>query len=224
MRDGSGSRTINWQRSSGKLQLAGLASAGDDLPRLSAGRGTLEFSRGHTKLLLDGGDVEQLAVTSARVDWPRTGAPRMHAALQGDLASPAAAPTLKGQGLDRLTGTVTLEADARGEKELRQPDLWRVTARLRDVALPLGGDLPPVEKLAGTLRYAGGQLRGLALDGSWLGGPIEIESRRAATRGPGFAHQRHCRHRPAAALVRRDRSGEPPQRPALLDGHGAATR
>jgi hypothetical protein len=187
LRDGAGNRAINWQRSSGKLTLAGLASSGNDLPRLSAGRGTLEFSRGQTKLLLDGGDVEQLAVTSVRLDWPRTGAPRMHAALQGDLASPALRRTLKSQGLDRLTGAVTLEADARGEKELRQPDLWRVSARLRDVALPLGGDLPPIEKLAGTLRYSGGQLRGLALEGAWLGGPIEIESKRATARGPGFA-------------------------------------
>ena len=187
VRDDSGSLAVNWQRSSGKLQLAGLASSGDDLPRLSAGRGTLEFSRGHTKLLLDGGDVEQLAVSSARLDWPRTGAPSMHAALEGDLASPALRQALKGQGLDRLTGAVTLEADARGEKELREPDLWRVSARLRDVALPLGGDLPPVEKLAGTLRYSGGQLRGLALEGTWLGGPIEIESRRTMTRGPGFS-------------------------------------
>jgi uncharacterized protein YhdP len=111
----------------------------------------------------------------------------MHAALQGDLASPALRRTLKDQGLDRLTGSVVLEADARGEKELRQPDLWRVNARLRDVALPLGGDLPPVEKLAGTLRFSGGQLRGLALEGTWLGGPIEIETRRATNRGPGFA-------------------------------------
>jgi len=187
LRDGSGSRAVNWQRSSGKLQLAELASSGNDLPRLSAGRGTLEFSRGHTKLLLDGGDVEQLAVTSARVDWPRTGASRMHAALQGDLTSPALRETLKGQGLDRLTGTVALEAEARGEQEMRQPHLWRVSARLRDVALPLGGGLPPVEKLAGTLRYSGGQLRGLALAGTWSGGPIEIESRRTAARVSGFA-------------------------------------
>ncbi|HEU5136408.1 MAG TPA: hypothetical protein VFU13_14760 [Steroidobacteraceae bacterium] len=187
LRDGSGSRAVNWQRSNGKLRLAGLASSGNDLPHLTAGRGTVEFSRGHTKLLLDGGDVEKLMLTSARLDWPRTGAPRMHAALQGDLASPALSQTLKAQGLDRLTGSVTLEADARGEKELRQPDLWRVSARLRDVTLPLGGDLPSIEKLAGTLRYSGGQLRGLALEGAWLGGPIEIESRRTTGRGPGFA-------------------------------------
>jgi len=185
LRDGSGD--IHWQRSSGKLQLDGLASTGNGLPRLSAGRGTLEFARGHTKLLLDGGDIERLAVTSARLDWPRTGAPRMHATLQGDLASPALRQMLEGQGLERLTGTVMLEADARGEKEIREPDSWRVSARLRDVALPLGGDLPPVEKLAGTLRYSGGQLRGLALEGTWLGGPVEIESRRMTARGPGFA-------------------------------------
>ncbi|HEY6125546.1 MAG TPA: hypothetical protein VIV63_12915, partial [Steroidobacteraceae bacterium] len=89
LRDADGHRAVNWQRSSGTLRLADLASSAQDLPKLSAGRGTLEFSRGQTRLMLDGGEVEQLAVMSARVDWPRTGAPRMHAALQGDLASPA---------------------------------------------------------------------------------------------------------------------------------------
>ena len=187
LRNADGVRVVNWQRSSGTLTLAGLASSGDDLPRLSAGRGTLEFSRGHTKLLLDGGEFDQLAVTSARLDWPRTGAPRLHAALQGELASPVLSRALKAQGLERLTGTVAVEADARGEKEIRQPDLWRVSARLTDASMPLGGELPPVEKLSGTVRYASGQLRGLALEGSWLGGPIEIESRRATPGNTSFA-------------------------------------
>jgi uncharacterized protein YhdP len=178
-RNADGHRVVNWQRSSGTLKLAGLVSARDDMPRLSAGRGTLEFSRGHTKLLLDGGEVDQLVVTSAQLDWPRTGAPRLHAALQGDLASPLLRRALESQGLARLGGTVALEADARGEKEIRQPDLWRFSARLTDVSMPLGGDLPRVEKLSGTVRFTSGQLRGLALQGSWLGGPIEIESRRA---------------------------------------------
>jgi hypothetical protein len=187
VREAGARPAIHWQRSSGTLKLAGLASSGKDMPRLSAGSGTLEFSRGHTKLQLDGGEIDQLAVKSARVDWPRVGAPRLHAALQGDLSSPLLRETLKAQGLERLTGTVALEADARGEQELRQPDLWRVTAKLNDVAMPLGGDLPPVEKIAGTVRFAGGQLRGLALEGSWLGGPVEIESRRATPRGnPSF--------------------------------------
>ena len=60
---------------------------------------------------------------------------------------------------------------------------WRVTARLRDAALPLPADLPPVESLSGTVRFADGQLRGLALDGRWLGGTLQIESRRAGARG-----------------------------------------
>lgn len=185
---GEGESGIHWQRSSGKLKLASLLSVGKDLPRLSAGSGTLEFSRGHTKLLLDGGEIDELAVTSARLDWPRTGAPRLHAALQGDLDSPLLRQTLKSQGLERLAGKVTLEADARGEAELRQPDLWRVSARLADASLALGGDLPAVEKISGTARFAGGQLRALALDGNWLGGPVEILSRRATSRGTaGFA-------------------------------------
>ena len=44
-------------------------------------------------------------------------------------------------------------------------------------------DLPAVEKLAGTVRYGSGQLRGLTLRGTWLGGPIEFESKRAGARG-----------------------------------------
>ena len=54
---------------------------------------------------------------------------------------------------------------------------------LSDASIPLGAGLPPVEKLAGLVRYGGGQLRGLALEGHWLGGPVAIESRRAAARG-----------------------------------------
>ena len=78
---------------------------------------------------------------------------------------------------------MVIDADARGEKELRQPDLWRLSAQLRDASIPLGAGLPPVEKLAGAARLGGGQLRSLALEGSWLGGPVAIESRRTAVRG-----------------------------------------
>ena len=84
-RDASGQTIVNWQRSSGELKVAGLAVAGEDLPRLASGSGTLEFARGGTRLLLDGGELDQLAVTAARVDWPRTGTPRLHATLQGEL-------------------------------------------------------------------------------------------------------------------------------------------
>ena len=180
---GGAARAVNWQRSTGALELADLATSGKDLPRFAAGRGTLEFSRGNSVLRLDGGDLDQLAVTSARLDWPERGAPRLHATLQGDLASPLLRRALEAQGLERLAGAVSIEADARGETELRQPDLWRVTAALADASIPLAGDLPPVEKISGTVRYANGQLRGLALAGSWLGGHVEIESRRASSRG-----------------------------------------
>ena len=46
---------------------------------------------------------------------------------------------------------------------------------------------------------AGGQLRGLALEGSWLGGPVEIESRRAA---PRLATTPSTALRTAAPLLR----------------------
>lgn len=183
LRDASGQRGVNWLRSKGTLKLAELAVAGDELPSLSAGRGTLEFTRGNTRLMLDGGEIDELAITSARVDWPLKGAPRLQAALQGELTSPLLRRSLQGQGLERLTGMVTVDADARGERALRAPDLWRVTAQLTNASLPLADDLPPVEKLAGTVRYSSGQLRGLALSGTWLGGPIQFESRRVTTRG-----------------------------------------
>ena len=48
--------------------------------------------------------------------------------------------------------------------------------------MPLADGVPPIEKLSGTLRYGDRQLRALALEGSWLGGPIEIEARRANPR------------------------------------------
>jgi hypothetical protein len=181
-RSDAGRHTVNWQRSNGALKLADLATTGTDVPHLTAGHGTLNFSRGNTQLRLAGGELDQLAVTAARVDWPRQGEPRLHAALRGELSSPILQRELAAQGLERLSGAVTLEADARGEKELRQPDLWRVSAQLTNTSIPLGGDLPPIEKLAGTIRIDDGQLRGIVLAGSWLGGPIEFESRRAATR------------------------------------------
>jgi hypothetical protein len=183
MQDAAGQRTVNWQRSSGTLKLEALATSGEELPRLEAGSGTLAFARGRSQLTLDAGTLDQLSVTSARFDWPRKGEPRLHAALQGDLSSPLLREALEAQGLERLVGSVILEADARGEKELRQPDLWRVNARISNASVPLGGGLPPLEKLAGTVRYANGALRGLALEGQWLGGPVEIESRRASVPG-----------------------------------------
>lgn len=178
----AGRNAVNWPRSSGTLKVAGLAVTGKDLPRLVAGSGTLEFARGSTNLQLDGGDLDQLAITSARVDWPRKGAPRLRASLQGELSAPLLRRALHAQGLEQLAGKVALEAEARGEKELREPDLWRVTAQISDASIPLGANLPPIEKLAGQVRYGGGQLRGLALSGNWLGGPVSVESRRASAR------------------------------------------
>jgi hypothetical protein len=180
-----GAHAVNWQRSSGQLTLAGLATTGTDMPRLSAGRGTLEFARGGAQIRLLAGQVEDLLLTGARLDWPRTGDPRMHATLEGGLASPLLRAALENQGLDRLSGRVALEADARGMSELRRADLWRLTARISDASVPLAGGLPAVEKLNGTLRYSNRQLRSLALRGSWLGGPVEVEARRVpATAGP----------------------------------------
>jgi hypothetical protein len=182
-RDAAGQRVVNWQRSSGSLKLEALATSGRELPRVEAGSGTLAFARGSTQLTLDAGTLEQLAVTSARFDWPRKGEPRLHAALRGDLSSPLLREALAAQGLERLAGSVILEADARGDKELRQPDLWRVNARISNASVPLGGGLPPLEKLAGSVRYGNGSLRSLALEGRWLGGPVTIESRRTNPRG-----------------------------------------
>jgi uncharacterized protein YhdP len=155
------------------------------MPQLTAGRGALNFARGGTQLKLDSGKLEDLALSAARLDWPGTGTPRLHLALNGELGSPLLRAALREQGLERLEGQVSLEADARGEQELRQPELWRVTARISAASVPLAGGLPPVENLAGTIRYSARQLRALALAGSWLGGPVEIESRRTAGKGRG---------------------------------------
>ena len=181
--DPTGRSTVDWRGSTGALKVAGLAMAGENLPQLAAGRGTVEFARGSTKVQLDGGEFDQLAVNSARLDWPRKGAPRLRATLQGDLSAPLLQRALEAHGLEKLAGLVVIDVDARGEKELRQPDLWRVNAQLRNASLPLGGGLPAVEKLAGLVRYGSGQLRGLALEGNWLGGPVVIESRRTAVLG-----------------------------------------
>jgi len=174
---------INWTRSSGSLGFEGLATTGSQGARLTAGQGTLDFARGGVRVKLDGGNVQDLAIREARVDWPRGGAPRLQASLEGGLDSALLRETLQGNGLGRLKGAVELEAEARGERALREPRQWRITAHLRDASVPLAAGLPPVEKLAGTLRYSGRQLRGVELNGQWFGGPVAIESRRGAARG-----------------------------------------
>jgi len=174
---------INWGRSSGTLGFEQLATTDSQGARLTAGRGTFDFARGGVRLKLDGGNVRDLAIREARVDWPRGGAPRLQASLEGGLDSALLRETLQGNGLEALKGAVELEAEARGERALRDPQQWRITAHLRDASVPLAAGLPPVQKLAGTLRYSARQLRGVELNGQWFGGPVAIESRRGGARG-----------------------------------------
>jgi len=175
---------ISWSRSTGTLSFADLATIGAHSARLSAAQGTAEFARGAAQVKIVSGRVEDLALTDARVDWPRSGTPRLRASLQGDLASPLIRDALRSQGLERLRGSVQIESEARGDRELRDPRLWRITATLTNGSVALGGGLPSIENIAGTLRYGSLGLRGVELAGSWLGGPVAIGSRRAVTRGP----------------------------------------
>ena len=123
-------------------------------------------------------------VRSARIDWPRRGAAaparrarrthwmrRCYATCWPRRVSSASAARWR----SRPRRAASASCASRRQ--------WRVTARVSDATMPLGDGLPAVEKLAGTIRYSAGQLRGLALAGNWLGGPVEIESRRAAAGG-----------------------------------------
>jgi hypothetical protein len=177
---------VNWGRSRGTLALSDLAASGEDAPRLAGGQGKLNFARGGAQLTLESGTVDDLVIDGVRLDWPRSGTPRLHALFEGQMESRLLRGMLKSQGLERLSGAVSLEADARGERELRRPELWRVTARVSGATVPLAGGLPPIEKLSGTIRYSAQQLRALSLQGSWLGGPVEIESRRTAATSRGL--------------------------------------
>jgi hypothetical protein len=183
----AGDGGVDWNRSSGRLALVDLTTGGEDLPRLTAGRGAVQFARGGTRLTLDGGALEDLAIREARVDWPRNAPPRLHASLEGELSSPVLRPVLESQGLENLRGNVVLEADARGERELNEPRAWRLSARVNGATVPLGDKLPAVEALQGSLRYSGGQLRALALSGEWLGGTVEIGLRRGGFSFNGVA-------------------------------------
>jgi hypothetical protein len=176
---------IDWQRSSGKLELEDLALVGEAMPALQAGRGALDFARGAAQLRIVAGRVDELEIKGGRIDWPRNAAPRLRATLAGELDAPAIREALREHGLERLAGKVTLEAEARGEKELHEPQSWRVTAQVSDASLQIASGLPPLEALEGSVRYSGRQLRGLTLNGQWLGGHVELESRRAAAR-PGL--------------------------------------
>lgn len=178
-REGESARGIDWARSRGKLELAALSTAGESAPRLLGGSGTLAFARGAAQLMLVEGHVEDLALTAARLDWPTKGDPRLVVSLNGSLSSPLFKQALAAQGLERLTGLVSIEAEARGARELEDSNAWRISARLTGGSVPLALDLPPLEKLAGTIRWSEGQLRALALEGTWLGGPVELDSRRA---------------------------------------------
>jgi hypothetical protein len=180
LRDADGALEVDWPKSRGSLKLASLTTSGRDAARLGDGRGTLTFARGAAQLRLTEGRIEDLALASARVDWPAQGAPRLTAALSGSLDSALLRPTLAAQGLGALAGAVSIDAEARGADALRRPEIWRINARLDGATVPLAKGLPPIEKLAGTLRYADGQLRALSLDGAWLGGPVQLETRRAA--------------------------------------------
>ncbi len=177
-----GATRIDWRRSSGEIVLADVNLAGEDVPPVIGLGGSLKFARGNSTLRLDAGSVEDLEIEGARLDWPRGGAPRLHASLAGELTSPMLRRALEAHGLDRVSGKVTIEADARGERELRAPDSWRIAARVREGEMLLAEGVPPIENLSGTLRYGERQVRGLAFEGAWLGGPIEIQSRRANTR------------------------------------------
>jgi hypothetical protein len=177
-----GDIVVDWRRSDGKLQLANLVMSGQQIPHLSGGRGTFAFAHGTTQLDLNEGMLEELSVSAARLDWPRSGTPRLRATMQGPLSSPLLRRTLVTQGLDRLQGGIAVEVDARGEKELANPELWRVTAQISDASLPLGEGIPRIEKLAGIVRYADRQLLALSLNGSWFGGPVALEARRTADR------------------------------------------
>ena len=184
-RDASGQRIVNWQRSSGTLEARRrLRLAGEDLPRLAAGRGTLEFARGNTQL-------SSMAVSSiSSPSPPRASTGRARARrdcmprLQGDLTSPLLRRALAAQGLERLAGKVALEADARGEKEMRQPGsvarhrAAHAMRRCRSAAIcrrsrsSRARCAMPADSCAASRST-----------GSWLGGPVEIESRRAGARG-----------------------------------------
>lgn len=179
-----GKRGVDWRRSRGSLTLADLSAMADEGPQLSQAAGKLEFSRGNTTLRLDAGRIDDLELRQARIDWPRQGAPRLQAALAGELQSPLLQRLFAGHGMEKLSGNVTLDADARGEQVLQDPKLWRVTARVSQASIPLGVDLPPIQELGGTVRYADGQLRGVTLEGEWLGGPVKLDTRRISTRGP----------------------------------------
>jgi hypothetical protein len=170
----------DWRRATGRLVLADLASR--DAPTLGGGHGTLDFARGGAVLRLEGGRIEDMTLRSARLDWPRDGAPRLRASLDGSLSSPLLRESLAAQGLERLTGDVSFDADVRGERALRDPRAWRVVARISDASVPLAGGLPAVERIAGTLRYSDRQLQSLALKGQWMGGPVDIVARRPSPR------------------------------------------
>src|SRR5205085_845042 len=113
----SGSRALDWPSSTGTLAVAGLAMAGENLPKLAGVRGTVEFARSNTKVQIEGGELDQLAVNSARLDWPRKGQPRLRATLQGELSAPLLRRALEPQGLEKLAGLVVIDAEAHGENE-----------------------------------------------------------------------------------------------------------
>jgi hypothetical protein len=174
-----GERRVDWRRSSGSLTLVDLDWSGEASPRLADAAGKLDFSRGNTRLRLSGGQIDDLQLESARLEWPRQGEPRLQASLRGNLGSKFLGPLLADQGLGMSGGDIALEVEARGEASFRDPERWRAAARVAGASILLAPNLPPAQQVSGSLRLADGQLRGLALEGTWLGGPVKLESRRS---------------------------------------------
>ena len=218
-------RAVNWQRSSGKLQLAGACELRARTCRASsAGRGTLEFARGDAKLLLDGGEVEQLAVTSARVDWPRTArracTPRCRATWRRRAAPDVARPGARSSHRhgDARSGCARREGTAPAGTVARQRALARRVgaARRRSAAASKNSPAP--------LRYSGGQLRGAGARGH-AGSVVRSKSNRAAPTARGslsFAISGVADAAPLLRLLGKTDAASRVERPAFLDGHGAA--
>jgi hypothetical protein len=177
-----GERQVDWRRSSGSLMLVDLDWSGESSPRLADAAGKLDFSRGNTQLRLTGGKIDDLQLESARLEWPRQGEPRLQASLRGNLDSKFLGPLLSDQGLGMLGGDISLDVEARGEASFRDPKRWRAAGRVDGASILLAPNLPPAQQVSGSLRLADGQLRGLALEATWLGGPVKLESRRSGAR------------------------------------------
>ena len=197
----TGANTVDWPRSTGTLKVAGLAT-GERGPAATRGR----TRHGRVRARQHAAAARR---RRARRSRRHLGAHRLAAQRARRACTPrcraicprrCCAARCRRRGSNSSQARWSLDADARGEKRTAPTrSVARDARSVSDASIPLGGRSAARRK---TRRHralsAAASLRGLALEGNWLGGPVD---HRIASRGG--ARRPQLRHAVASPMPRR---------------------